>query len=132
MRTLYSLLILGAWAGMLTNAWVAIFTETAFEESSQGNDRGKKPDPATELRLKRWIPLTVCGHWRSFEQTKKLKTSSEFSLYPIYPQLFLLLLSSFEALKMPEKMVEVTKELVPCRNIQKADCVKIRRDKLNE
>nr|VDD21756.1 unnamed protein product [Brassica oleracea] len=48
------------------------------------------------------------------EQTKKLKTSSDFFFF------------------RPEKVVEVKKESVSCRNIQKADREKIRRDKLNE
>ncbi|CAN7082397.1 unnamed protein product [Brassica oleracea var. botrytis] len=56
------------------------------------------------------------------EQTKKLKTSSEFSLSDES--------SASSSSIRPEKMVEVKKE--PVSSLKKADRERIRRDKLNE
>ncbi|CAN6842453.1 unnamed protein product, partial [Brassica oleracea] len=67
------------------------------------------------------------------EQTKKLKTSSEFSLSDESSASSSSSSSSISFFFFrPEKVVEVKKESVSCPNIQKADREKIRREKLNE
>ncbi|XP_018478868.1 transcription factor bHLH11-like [Raphanus sativus] len=62
-------------------------------------------------------------HYFAMETNKKLKISSELSLSDE---------SSASSSIRPEKILEVKKESVSCRNIHKADREKIRRDKLNE
>ncbi|KAL0891588.1 hypothetical protein Bca101_015571 [Brassica carinata] len=83
----------------------------------------RRPPPLSPRSKKR-------VYYFAMEQTKKLKTSSEFSLSD-ESSASSSSSSSSSSIRI-EKMVEVKEEPVSCRKVQKADREKIRRDKLNE